>query len=379
MAFYLYYLSIMCQTAYKFIKQSQLFLKMEIVKTRYAVLLAIVMLSASCAKKNGNELSKIERPVRVEQVNGLGQLERVYTGIVEAKEYSNLAFKVSGPLINMNVTAGEKVKKGSVIAVVDPLDYQLKNDANKAAYITAKSQMERNEKLLQMQAISKQEYEIAQANYVQAKSAYEASQNTLKDTKLVAPFDGFVEMKFVENYQKIQVGEPIIKLVNPSMLEVGFVMPETSVEWTRIPLTIKVEFDTYKGTWFEAKVKDFVDASPDGSGIPVKLEITDPRFSRDKYDIYPGFSCKVQLQVKNNLEDSFVVPLSAVFKNQKSNQTCVWIYSAQTGQVTQRVVKIDQLIGSDGVMLTDGVTDSDVIVVAGVNYLTEGQKVKVLK
>ncbi|MGL5681482.1 MAG: efflux RND transporter periplasmic adaptor subunit [Marinifilaceae bacterium] len=348
-------------------------------KKRYVVLAAIAMLNTSCFNKNNGEIQNIVRPVRIEKVSAMGQLERVYTGVVEAKEYSNLAFKVSGPLVKMNVDAGEKVRKGAVIASVDPLDYQLQNDANKAAFITAKSQLERNEKLLKMQAISKQEFEVAEAKFVQAKSAYEASQNTLKETQLVAPFDGFVEKKFVENYQKVQVGEPIIKLVNPGKLQIGFIIPETSVELTRVPMTIKVEFDTYKGTWFDAKVKDIVDASPDGSGIPVKLEITDERFARNKYDIYPGFSCKVQIQVDNNIQNSFAVPLSAVFDDLKTNQTCVWLYDSTTSKVTKRAVTMDQLVGSENAMISAGIANDDLIVVAGVNYITEGQTVKVLK
>ena len=166
---------------------------------------------------------------------------------MEAEEYSNLAFKLSGPLIAMNVDEGQKVKKGQVVAAVDPLDYRLQFEANKAAYLTAKSQLERNKRLLSMQAISQQEYEIAEANYIKGKSAYETSANTLEDTKLRAPFDGFVEKKFVENYQKVNPGESIIKLVNPNKLAVGFTLPETSVDLTRTPMTVTVEFDTYKG------------------------------------------------------------------------------------------------------------------------------------
>ena len=48
----------------------------------------------------------------------------------------------------MNVDEGQKVKKGQVIAAVDPLDYRLQFEANKAAYLTAKSQLERNRRLL---------------------------------------------------------------------------------------------------------------------------------------------------------------------------------------------------------------------------------------
>ena len=230
-----------------------------------------------------------------------------------------------------------------------------------------------------MQAISQQEYEIAEANYIKGKTAYETSANTLEDTKLRAPFDGFVEKKFVENYQKVNPGESIIKLVNPNKLAVGFTLPETSVDLTRTPMTVTVEFDTYKGIWFKAKVKEFIDASPDGTGIPVKLVIDDSRFSRDKHNIYPGFSCKVNLKIETPVEDSYIVPMSALFKNSTTNETCVWVYDPKTETVTSRTVEIGQLFGNDKIMVQKGLTNEDTIVVAGANYITEGQKVKLLK
>lgn len=346
-------------------------------KLKLLVVAVTIFLAISCGGKK-ESYQDIVRPVRVVKVESLKAVKKIYTGVVEAEEYSKLAFKVSGPLVVMNVEAGQKVEKGEVIAAVDPLDYNLQYEANKAAYITAKLQMERNKKLLAMQAISKQDYEIAEANFIKAKSAYETSQNTLQDTKLKAPFSGFVEEKYVENYQKVQPGEPIIKLVNPDKLEVAFTLPETDVRLTRIPMQVKVEFDTYKGTWFTARVKEFIDASPDGSGIPVKLKITDSRFSRDVYNIYPGFSCKVVLSIGHDVENSYIVPLSAVFKDMKTNEISVWVYDASTNTVKRQKVETEQLLGTDSVMIVSGLEDDDVVVVAGVAYITDGQKVNVL-
>ena len=279
----------------------------------------------------------------------------------------------------MNVDAGQKVKKGTVIAAVDPLDYNLQFEANKAAYVTSKLQMERNKKLLAMQAISKQDYEIAEANYVKAKSAYETSQNTLADTKLRAPFDGFVEQKYVENYQKVQPGESIIKLVNPDKLEVGFILPETNVRLTREKMQGAVEFDTYKGKWFKAEVKEFVDASPDGSGIPVRLAITDKSFNRDVYNIYPGFSCKVILSIDNETGKGYTVPLSAVFKDLKTDETSVWLYHTADETVKRQKVTTEQLLGTDRVLVTEGLEADHIILVARVNYIVNRQKVDVIE
>ena len=88
-------------------------------------------------------------------------------------------------------------------SLVTKLDY----DAKRASFQKASSQMQRAEKLLAKNAISMQEFETTQASYTNAKSAFENAQNTLNDTKLRAPFDGFIQKKYVENYQRVQPGQ----------------------------------------------------------------------------------------------------------------------------------------------------------------------------
>lgn len=61
-------------------------------------------------------------------------------------------------------------------------------------------------RLLARQAISVQEYEISMSNYQKAKSNYELSTNNMRDTRLTAPFDGSIEKRLVENFQRRQFG-----------------------------------------------------------------------------------------------------------------------------------------------------------------------------
>lgn len=331
-----------------------------------------------CGRNKDQVYQDILRPVKIETIGAPENLDKIYTGVVEAEEFAQLAFKVGGPLVNMNVDAGETIQKGTVVAVVDPLDYQLQNDANQAAYITARSQLERDKKLLDMEAISRQDYEISQNNYIKARSAYQASQNTLKDTRLRAPFDGFVEKKYVENYQKVQPGEPVIKLVNPDKLAIRFILPETSVALTREKMDISVEFDVYKGYHFHARLKEFVDASPEGGGIPVRLSIEDTLYNKEQFPVYPGFSARIHLQIEGKTEEHTVVPLNAVFIDPDKNVTSVWIYKKESATVNKRRIEIAQLFGQDKVMIQKGLTRGDVVVVDGVNFITDGQKVQVI-
>lgn len=340
--------------------------------------LILVLLFTACFSSQ-DHYEAIPRVVKVARVDTFSRVEHVFTGVIKAEEFSNLSFQVSGPLIMMDVDAGQAVKKGTVIARIDPQDYQLQVDASKAAYITAQTQLERNLRLLEMQAISKQEYETSQAQLDIAKSKYDDAQKQLAHTKLIVPFDGFIEKKYVENYQKVQAGEEIVRLINPQKLEIHFIIPEAKIRLKQIPIQLKVEFDNYKGEWFNAKIKDIVDASPDGSGIPINIVIDDPKFSIEQFKIYPGFSCKITLSVAKQFETTLLVPLSAVIGALISDETFLWIYNDTTHLVKKHPIDIIQLIGRDKVMITGHLDTKERIVIQGGTFITEGEYVTVVK
>ena len=70
----------------------------------------------------------------------------------------------------------------------------------------------------------------------------------MRDTKLLAPFDGSIEKRLVENYQRINSGEGIVRLVTTQKLRIKFTVPDDYLYLLRAKdATFKVEFDTYKG------------------------------------------------------------------------------------------------------------------------------------
>lgn len=319
------------------------------------------------------------RPVKVTQVVPLNVVEKSFSGVVSPDQFSDLAFKTSGPLITLNVEEGERVKQGQVIAEIDPLDYRLQYEAKKSSYLTAKSQMERAEKLIKKQAISQQDYESTQASYANAKAAYENADNMLKETKLVAPFDGFIQKKYVENYQKVQAGQGIVCLINPSKLLVRFTLPENNMQYLHSEPDIFIEFENYRTKYFKAKIKEYIEASPDGSGVPVSLYLDDPQFNLNDYKVATGFSCRVVLKIFQDGFDNYMqVPLTALFADPKTKEKNVFVYNQASGKVEQRKVKDAGLLNRDQVIVTEGLKNGEKVVIAGTTRLVDGQTVNVL-
>lgn len=337
-------------------------------------LAALVSCSQPPVKEQG------PRPVKLTEVTSLNSVEKSFSGVVSPDQFSDLAFKMSGPLISLKVEEGQKVRTGQVVAEIDPLDFKLEYEAKKASYRTAEAQLQRAEKLLLKQAISKQEFETTEASFSNAKAAFEYAQNQLEQTKLRAPFDGFIQKKYVENYQKVQAGQGIVCLINPSKLQVQYTMPETNITYFSTPYSIFVEFDNYKGVRFKAKVKEYVEASPDGSGVPVYLYIDDPVFNLDTYKVAVGFSCRVILNIESESfnEGAVLVPLSAIVASDTDNDKYVFVYNKQAQKVERRKITEKELVGKDDVVVINGLTAGDQVVSAGATRLVDGQQVKVL-
>ena len=325
-------------------------------KKKYGFMLAVAVLLAGCGQKK--ETSVIPaRPVKTTIVESRSIIRKDFSGIVEAVEYVKLAFRVSGQIINLPVIEGA---------------------ATKSAYETAAAQVERNKRLLSRQAISVQEYEISLANYQKAKSEYELSVNNMRDTKLTAPFDGSIEKRLVENYQRVNSGEGIVQLVNTHNLRIKFTIPDAYLYLlrTKDPRFL-VEFDTFKGHVFQAKLEEYLDISTDGTGIPVSITIDDPSFDRDLYAVKPGFTCSIRFtaDVGPLVQDSWtIIPLSAVFGESEGKKMYVWV--VEDNKVHKREVTVNAPTGEAQVLISKGLKPEEKIVIAGVYQLVEGENVK---
>lgn len=339
---------------------------------------AALVLLTSCKQPAAEESGP--RPVKLAEVTALGMVEKTFSGVVSASQFSDLAFKMSGPLVSLTITAGQRVRAGEVIAEIDPQDFKWEYEAKKASLQTAEAQLQRAEKLLARQAISQQEYETTKASCANAQAAFEYARNTLEQTKLRAPFDGFIQQKYVENYQKVQTGQAVVCLINPDKLQVQYTMPETNLQYFSSPYTVQVEFDNHKGHYYRARVKEYVEASPDGSGVPVFLDIIDSDFTPATCKVAVGFSCRVILHIETTAmnQGSVYIPLAAVVASEQNDSKYAFVFNPQIHQVERRQITVSDLMGRDDAIVTAGLKAGEQVVTAGATRLTDGQTVKVL-
>lgn len=333
----------------------------------------------SCGLREQAPSAPTSFAVKAEKAQSLSGIRKDYTGVAESDKTSNLAFLVGGQVIKMLVSEGQEVKKGQLIAELDPIDIKLEVEAYKSQYNTTRSILDRNKRLLNKQAISQQDFEMAETQFVLAKAKYEGAMNKLSYTRLRAPFAGVIVRKMVDNFQTVNPGTPIVRLVQSSDLVVWFTVPDNNLGDLQGKTSFFVEFDAFKGQLFSAKIKEFIDSSPDGTGIPVSLVIDDPKFDNKKYFVKPGFSARVVMKIhRDEIPANYVaVPLTAIFKDLKSNEQSVWILNPDN-TVTRKAVTVVKASDNSTIILSQGVADGQTVITAGVNKLSEGSTVTLL-
>lgn len=302
-------------------------------------------------------------------------IERDFAGMATADDAVNLAFKISGQILSVDVSKGDYVKKGELLARLDPRDVELQKAADRSQFERAKSQYERMQRLLDHEAVSQQEYESARAQYVQAQSAYENSKDLLSETNLRAPFGGVIERTYVDTYQRVQSGQTILRLVNPMSTTVEFTMPEKSLPLLfDSTIRFSVTFDNIPNRQFAARLDTYAKTSSDASGFPVSLKIE--RGEAERYRISPGMTCQVMMhtQGKGARQSTLVVPLSAIYAPASGGEY-VWRVTSD-GRVKLSPVTLGEVYGRDMVSITSGLAAGAEIVTAGVYKLRDGDSVK---
>ena len=341
---------------------------------RYILLTFLVLFAVAC-HGGGTQPQHAVQPVKCVVAKPLHTITRDFAALSTADDAVNLAFKLSGRVVDVPIAKGMSVTEGMVLARLDSRDEELQLSATKAAYDEALSRLRRAERLLEHDAISEQEVESLQNAVAQAVVAYENAEQTLQETRITAPFSGVVEYVAVDAYQRVTSGETILRLVKPESSSVGFTAPESLVPVLSLPTTrFRVLFDAYPDTYFDAAIKSYARTSSDALGFPVSLRLTD--VDRSRYAISPGMTCIAIVSVAESDKSTVALPLSAIYAPVGSYDS-VWVVG-DDNRVERRKVTLGGLSGSSDVVVTEGVDVGERIVVAGVYKLTEGEEVRVV-
>lgn len=335
---------------------------------------------------------ELVRPVKTITLrsNGKGGLWQYY-GTLQGGRRVDLSFRVSGPIRSIKVDKGASVKKGQLLATLDPRDYQTQlkqaqsNQAQaQAQYENAEANFKRYENLYKQKVIPKSTYDtyktqmdVALSSLNVAKASTTAVRDSLRDTELRAPFDGVIVDRMVESFQDVTAKQTIFILQDISTLEIVFNVPDNDVIWaskatSSAPDSIRARFDAIPGKSFPLTVKEVVlQADRSTNTFPVTAVMPQQK----DVMLLPGMTAIVEVEILDSEggEKVFTVPQTAVVTS--GDGAYVWCCE---NNVVKRVNVRQNTPHSNGFIeiSSEQLKDGNVIVVAGAHLLHEGQKVR---
>ena len=168
-----------------------------------------------------------------------------FVGKVDAAQTVDLSFEVSGQLASVTPREGDRLAEGSLIAALDPTPFEIRVREAKAQFELAELDLSRKRALLKDKAISPALVDQASAQLDLARSHLEMSERHLSETRLVAPFDGLLSRRYVDNHSLAAAGQAIVRLSDLTEIFVRIAVPERLVStindrtvtnlWARLP------------------------------------------------------------------------------------------------------------------------------------------------
>jgi RND family efflux transporter MFP subunit len=223
----------------------------------------------------------------------------------------------------------------------------------------------------------KEDVSAKEAEIRSLEAAVEMARNNLGYTRLIAPFDGTIVAKFVENYQTVLPRQAICRLLDTSKIEFVVDVPESIISSIPYAADIVCVFDAFPDKKIPAKVKEIgTEASSTTRTYPVNLIMDQPK----GITILSGMAGMASGRAKmagDAGEEGVLVPAGAVFTPETEKQSYVWIVDEPAQTVTRRAVTVGAPTAV-GILVTEGLSAGQWIVTAGVQSLAEGQQVRLL-
>lgn len=343
----------------------------------YSLCLILSGFLLSCDKTPTKTKTQQPRPVQAIKVGSDNRINgRSFPGRATATQEVDLAFNVSGTLLELPVKIGDKIKTGTLIARLDPNEFEVKLKSVKAELQRDAKNYNRAKQLIQRGNISQSDYDLLEAKLAITQANLALAEKALRDTIINAPFNGRIASIPVKNFQAVAAKQIIARLLDTSEIEMIIQIPESLISAVPKVDNIIVQFDVFPDELIPAKIKEISnEASPDTRTYPVTLSMKQPK----SVEILPGMAGKAKGSVPNTagLTNTLTIPVSALLTHGSDSKSYVWIIDKKTLQVHQRQVNIGELTPT-GISITKGLRPGDWLVTAGIHSLKEDDKVTIL-
>ncbi len=333
-------------------------------------------------------------PVPVTVIDAVRQDVPVYAsalGTVAAMNTVTVSPQVGGQLISLNFKEGQEVKKGDLLAQIDPRTLQASYDEaaaakrqNQAQLATARSNYQRSNSPEYRQYVAKTDLDTQRNQVAQFESAVaaneasmRAAQVQLQYTRVTAPISGIAGIRAVDAGNIVSAGTALVTLTQIHPIHVVFNLPERQLPAVR-------QAQATGAVDIAALDRNDAHVLTDGG----KLDVVDNQISSDSgtfraralFDnednsLWPGQFVNVRMQLRT-IAGGVVIPTQAVMRGPDGE----YVYIVKPDStVAMQTVKSGVEVGDSQVQITEGLKGGERVVSEGQFRLKPGAKVTALK
>ncbi len=282
------------------------------------------------------------------------------SGSIEANEQVEIRSEVSGIVKNIYFQEGSNVSKGQVLFKVNDIELKAQLAQAKTKESLASENERRAKLLLQKEAISQEEYDVARADYQSAKAQSQLIQAQIEKTSVRAPFSGKIGLRSISPGTYVTPTLLVAKLVNSGQLKITFSIPEKYASQVKKNATITFKV-TGSNQSYSAKIYAI---EPE---VEIATRTLKVRALADNKDgkLLPGTFADVQLPL-DIIKDAVVIPTEAIIPVQDGKK----VFIANKGMAKE--VMVETATRTDAsILVLSGLKVGDTVLTSGVMSLKD--------
>lgn len=331
-------------------------------------LLAIALLVSACAKKP-EEQKKGPLPAIITVAQATTRTMQVLeqsVGEADSTTSPKIGAEVAGRITHVAVEIGDPVRKGQLLAEIDPTDYAAEAKRLGAQATAQKKLTERYQDLSKKGFVSPTNLEEVESQNVSAQEQYTRASKNLSRTHIVSPINGRVDNRFVSVGDWIELGKPVFQLSASEHLRIRLPFPESAASHIKVGQEVSLSTPTAPDVTVRGKIQQVqAMVGSTSRSFDAIVEVKNPGGWR------PGASVNGAAVIEEHAQAVAVPEVSVVLRPAGKV-----VYVIEGGKAAQRIVTTG--VTQDGLVeILQGIKVGERVAVDGAGFLTDKAEVSV--
>lgn len=334
---------------------------------RIPIYIAALLVLAGCNSTGGRTGSAERAPiaVKVQEITDVSSAGIIsYVGTAEAVRSTVISAPNAGRLVSLDAGRGDRVSAGQVLGRIESQTVRSTWQMAQATLSQAEDGYERASKVYSSGSISEVQMVEINTKLSQARAAAEAAQNALDECTLKAPFDGYVAEVMADESVQLNMFDPVLRLMDISEIIIRFAVPESEINSLHVGQEVSVDVAATGSAALKGRIlSKGISASPLSHSYDCTASL-----DAGPGKLMPGMVCEVHVSERGG--HGAVVPASVVQTGAESR----YLWTVHDGRAQKTPVKVGGFSGN-GVIITEGLDEGDLVIVEGYQKVSSGMKV----